>query len=333
MYKGAAGLPENAQEAKKWSKTLAQNTDASLRSYIDRQHTIINLKKEKHPGMALRACQRISEVDEAFRDVSNTCDVLRKQISEKMNPGIQEAASALRQKDWDKFRVLLSPLLTPDFDEGQLRRLIASAWRLIEEETRAKEKIAQEQLRAIEAAERSAAYRKKNMHQIFKLINTFKATVAEGLRDNPEDAALLSLARKGNKVIASLQQKMKPSRPIEEKIVADLPEETEEDIEPGEDEYQRAQMLFNNGRFEEAANLFDKTTKIRGSKYIAPAYLYLGISHLARINPANINEARKLHLKGLSSFQNALRFDDNIALPAGYDKYQPVFYEAKERLY
>ena len=96
----------------------------------------------------MRACQRISEVDPAYRDVSNTCDALAKQISEKMNPRIQEAESALTQKDWDRFRDLLARLLTPDFDEGQLRRLIASAWRLIEEETRAKEKIAQEQLRS-----------------------------------------------------------------------------------------------------------------------------------------------------------------------------------------
>ena len=55
LYKGTGGIPENAQEAKKWSKTLAQNTDASLRSYIDRQHTIINSEKEKNPAMA-NAC-------------------------------------------------------------------------------------------------------------------------------------------------------------------------------------------------------------------------------------------------------------------------------------
>ena len=284
----------------------------------------------------MRACQRISEVDQAFRDVSETCDALQKQISEKMSPRLQEAESALAQKNWDKFRNLLAGLLAPDFNEGPLRRLITSAWRLIEEETRAREKIAQEQLRLIEAAERSATYRKKNAHQISNLINTFKTTVAQGLRDNPGDAALMALARKGEKVIASLQQKMKPSRSpkekIEEKAITDFPEEIEEDIDPAEDEYKEAQALFNNGRFEEAANFFEKTTKIRGSKYIASAYIYLGISHLARINQAHINEARKLHLKGVANFQNALRFNSDIALPAGYDKYQPVFDEAKERL-
>jgi hypothetical protein len=129
---------------------------------------------------------------------------------------------------------------------------------------------------------------------------------------------------------------MKPPRSIkdkiEEKAITDSPEEIEEEIDPGEADYKKAQSLFESGRFVEAAILFEKTTKTRGSKYIASAYVYLGVSHLARINPANINEARKLHLKGVASFQNALRFEGGIALPSGYDKYQPVFDEAKERL-
>ena len=71
---------------------------------------------------------------------------------------------------------------------------------------------------------------------------------------------------------------------------------------------------------------------MRGFQNIAGAYLYLGISHLARIDPADVNEARKLHLKGLASFQNALRFDNDISLPEGYDKYQTVFEEARDTL-
>lgn len=332
LYKGAGGIPGNTQEAKKWSQELAQSTDASLRLYIETHHTIIHSEKEKNPTMAMRACQRISGMDQTFGNVSKVCNALTKQISEKMSPRSQEAESALGQKDWDKLRELLPGLLTPDFDEGQLRRLIALAWQLIEEETRVKEKAALELLRPIEDAERSASYRIKNRQQISKLIRAFEEMVAEGLRDNPEDAGLLSIARKGKKVIASLQQKMKPSRPKEEKVIANFPEEVREDIEPGEEDFKKAQALFDKGRFEEAANLFEKATKIRGSNYIASAYIYLGVSHLARINPANIKEARRFRLKGLASFQNALRFDDGITLPAGYDKYQPVFDEAKERL-
>jgi hypothetical protein len=337
LYKGAGGIPENAQEAQTWSQKIAQNTDSSLRSYIDMQHAILHSEKRRNPAMALRSCQRISEFDPAYRDVSNTCEALSKRISGKMNPRVQEAESALAKKDWERFRELLSPLMTSDFDESQLRRLIASAWWLIEEETRAKEKIAQEQLRPIQAAERSAAYRRKNRQQIPGLIIAFRATVDQGLRDNPSDASLLALARKGSHVIASLEEKMKPSPPVKEKKVedtlADFPEDTPEGIEPGDDDYRQALALFDNGQFEEAAILLEKATKIRGFQYIASAYIYLGVSHLARVNPANINEARHLHLKGLACFQNALRFDDDISLPEGYDQYQQVFDEAKQRLH
>jgi len=160
--------------------------------------------------------------------------------------------------------------------------------------------------------------------------------VNPALRDNPGDEDLLALVRKAGRVIASLQEKMKPPQPqkgkIEDKAVSDLPEEIPDDHDPGEDDYRKAQTLFQGGRYDEAARYFEKATKIRGSGYIASAYIYLGISNLARINPANINEARKLHLKGLAYFQNALRFDDAIALPAGFDKYQSVFEEAKRRL-
>lgn len=329
LYKGAAGLPQSAQEAKNCSKALAENTDDSLRAYINMQHAILDSEKEEHPAMALRACRRLAEVDPAYNKVSDTCDSLKQFNSAKMNLGIQETRSVLEQKDWDRFRDLVSWHITPDFDEWQWRWLVISAWRLIEEETRDKERIVKKQLRSIETANRSASYRKQNAHQISKLISTFKAIVAQGLRDNPGDADLIALAREGEKIIASIQQKMKQPQTVIEKPVMDT---RGKDVEPGEDDFKNAKALFDSGRFEEAASFFEKTTKIRGFKNIASAYIYLGISHLARINSADINEARKLRLKGVSCFQNALRFERGIGLPAGYDKYQPVFDEAKERL-
>lgn len=337
LYEGAGGIQKNEEEARKWSKILAKNTDASSRSYIHAQHAILNSEQEKNPARALRACRRIFDAEPADGEVSNTCKALRQQVSEKLNPRVQEAISALEKKDWDKFSDILSRLLTPDFDELQLRRLVVFAWRLIEEETRSREKNAQELLRSIETAERSAVYRKKNIQQIPKLINAFRATMDKALQENPADAAMIALAQRGRKTIASLQEKMVKSRPMknrkEEKAVTDVPEEITEDNEPGEEDYKNAQALFDNGRFEEAARLFEKTTKVRGFKYIASAYIYLGVTHLARINQANITEARKFRLKGLACFQNALRFDNSVALPAGYDKYQPVFEEAKKKLH
>jgi len=335
LYKGADGIKENEEEAKKWSKRLAQNTDASLRSYIDTQHAILNTEKERNPARALRACNRLQTVEPAGKETSDTCERLQKQIGDQAEPRFGQAKSALEKKDWDTFRDQLSGMLTADFDSSRLRRLNTAAWRLIEEETRAREKTAREILRQLEAADR-ASYRKKNAPQIVKMINAFKAAVNPALRDNPEDEDLLALVRKAGRVIASLQEKMKAPRPqkgeIEDKAGSDLPEETPDGHDPGEDDYRKAQTLFQSGRYDEAARYFEKATKIRGSGYIASAYIYMAISNLARINPANINEARKLHLKGLSYFQNALRFDDAIALPAGFDKYQPVFEEAKRRL-
>lgn len=331
LYKTAGASPDKSAEASTCVETVLQNADATLRSDINRRRMILDAEKERHPVVALRTCRRLADVDPAYGNVSQTCAALAGQIGGQWHSTFLAAESALAQKDENGFREALSGLLTPENDEERLRRLIVSAWRGIEEETRAREKMAQDLLRPIEAAERSAAFRKKNAEQISRLISAFNAAVASGLADHPADPALASLARKGKNVIASLQQKMRPPREVDEKPLSDLPDEDE--VEPGEDEYKEAHALFGKGNFEEAANLFEKTTRIRGSRHIASAYLYLGIIHLARINPAHVHEARKRHLKGLACFQNALRFESAIALPEGFDKYQPVFDEAKKRLH
>ncbi|MRR15367.1 MAG: hypothetical protein EG826_02795 [Deltaproteobacteria bacterium] len=334
LYRGAGGIKENEEEAKKWSRRLAQNTDASLRSYLDLQQVILNTEKERNPARALRVCDRLQRAEPAGKETSDVCQRLQRQAGDKTEARFGQAWAALEKRDWDAFRNHFSDLLTADFEPIRVRRLNAAAWRLIEEETRSREKTAREILRQMEVADR-VSYRRKNAPQIIKMINAFKAAVNQALRDNPGDEDLVTLVRRAGKVIASLQEKMKappPKEKKEEKAASDLADETPDDHDPGEDDYRKAQALFQGGRYSEAARYFEKTTKIRGSGHIASAYIYLGISHLARINPANINEARKLHLKGLAYFQNALRFDDAIALPAGFDKYQSVFEEAKGRL-
>jgi tetratricopeptide (TPR) repeat protein len=94
----------------------------------------------------------------------------------------------------------------------------------------------------------------------------------------------------------------------------------------------KGQALLDSGRFDEAAGIFDKLTRIHGNKRIAMAYVYLGITTLARINPAKVIEAKQLRLKGIASFQNALRFDRGVSLPAGYGKYKNQFAEALKQL-
>ena len=94
----------------------------------------------------------------------------------------------------------------------------------------------------------------------------------------------------------------------------------------------KGQALLDSGRFDEAAGIFEKLTRTHGNKSIAMAYVYLGITTLARINPAKVIEAKKLRLKGITSFQNALRFDRAVSLPAGYGKFKDQFAEALKQL-
>ncbi len=337
LYK-SGGPAENPKEAKKWLEAATRNTPPSLRVDIDRQHRILQSEKRWNPELALRACRRLSEIDPGYEEVSGACDALDKRIGDKLASEFKQAQDAIEKKDWDSFGNLLASFISSDFDDRTLRALIASAWIFIDEENRATEKIAARRLQFLETAQRSDAFRKKNISRIPAYINAFKKAVAPALREHPADEGLLSLAARGRRVIAGLERKLKapppppPPPPAQEDTLTDLPEDPPEEIEPGDDDFKQAQSLFDSGQFEEAAILFEKTTKVRGFKNIASAYIYLGISHLARIDPANITEARTFHLKGMASFQNALRFDNEISLPEGYDKYQPVFEEAKEGL-
>lgn len=109
-------------------------------------------------------------------------------------------------------------------------------------------------------------------------------------------------------------------------------EKRKESLETPDAQMKRGQALLDSGRFDEAAGIFEKLTRIHGNKHIATAYVYLGITTLARINPAKVIEAKKLRLKGIASFQNALRFDRAVSLPAGYGKFKGQFAEALKQL-
>lgn len=109
-------------------------------------------------------------------------------------------------------------------------------------------------------------------------------------------------------------------------------EKRKEAVETPDAQLKRGQALLDSGKFDEAAGIFEKLTRTRGNKRIATAYVYLGITTLARINPAKVIEAKQLRLKGIASFQNALRFDRSVSLPAGYGKYKDQFAEASKQL-
>jgi tetratricopeptide (TPR) repeat protein len=132
------------------------------------------------------------------------------------------------------------------------------------------------------------------------------------------------------------EKEAKEAREAREVIARRRDEAREEKRKEAEDTpdalMKKGQALLDSGKFDEAAGIFDKLTRTHGNKHIAMAYVYLGITTLARIDPAKVIEAKKLRLKGIASFQNALRFDRTVSLPAGYGKFKDEFTEALKRL-
>src|SRR5512133_42510 len=109
-------------------------------------------------------------------------------------------------------------------------------------------------------------------------------------------------------------------------------EKLKEQLETPDAQMKKGQALLDGGKFDEAAGVFEKLTRTHGNKSIAMSYVYLGITTLARINPAKVREAKKLRLNGIANFQNALRFDRAVSLPAGYGKFKDQFAEASKQL-
>ncbi|MBV5277029.1 hypothetical protein JZU56_04270, partial [bacterium] len=86
------------------------------------------------------------------------------------------------------------------------------------------------------------------------------------------------------------------------------------------------------GQFGEAEQLFSQLARVGSLRQIPQAYLYQGIARLATISASDVQGARQQRLRAVSSFQNALRFDAAIALPAGYQKYARDLAEARQTL-
>lgn len=311
---------------------LLRHADASLRNYIHVQRLLIESEKGKNNALVLRACRSIDGLDPAFGDVFAVCEAVYQNNSDKTGSRVEAARQALKAKDWNRFSVIASGLMEPDFDPEQIRGLVGCAWRALDKETRAAAYNIEAQLQKLETAVRSDIYRKNNAMLIPVWTDAFKAALSRARRENPADPSLGALALRGAQVMPNLQQLMKrqkPQQPQKSVVAAKKPPQV---LIPGEEDYKKAHEIFAAGRFAEAAGIFEKTTRIRGFRHIAQSYIYMGICNLALINPANVSQARKLRMKGIVCFQNGLRFDRRAALPAGYDKYEPVFTEAKEKM-
>lgn len=320
------------RQTKSRSDELLRHADASLRSYIRLQHMLMETRKETNDSFALRACRSLRELDPDYDKISAICEPLYKNSAEKTVSRVEAAIQALRATDWNRFGVIASGLLVSDFDPDETRRLIAFAWKTLDKETTAARRNIESQLQNMEAADRSEAYRMSHARLIPGWVDQFNASINRAQRENPGDATLAALAVRGGQVTSNLQQKMRQQKEEQLTKPAVVPKKSAPEMPPGEEEYKKAHESFARGRFEEAARIFEKTTRIRGFRHIAQSYIYMGICNLALINPAHVNRARELRLKGIVYFQNALRFDRRASLPEGYEKYQSVFTEAKEKM-
>jgi len=167
--------------------------------------------------------------------------------------------------------------------------------------------------------------------------DTFRNRLGQIMSDEFKEQQLRDLlALYWRRVDAAVRHAEKEAKEAKEALVKKRDEVREEKrkepVDTPDTLMKKGQALLDSGRFDDAAGIFDKLTRMHGNKHIATAYVYLGVTTLARINPANVREAKKLRLKGIASFQNALRFDRAVSLPDGYARFKTQFAEALKHL-
>lgn len=165
-------------------------------------------------------------------------------------------------------------------------------------------------------------------------LRSFSQSLAKLIHLHPEETRLRELIARYwlrlERVNAALEKKREALKEESREKPKEKP--AEEPAASGDLQLKKGISLLEGGKFDAAARLFEKLTRTPGYTNVAGAYIYLGIASLARINMSKINEAKKLRLKGIASFQNALRFDRSASLPAGYVKYRDIFEEASSSL-
>jgi len=241
--------------------------DETSRAYYRLQMKFISSSESNEPVAALTALRRLKEQFPSDVELSQLELRLTELAAHQLNPLVLQAEQALSNGDQDTFRNRLGQIMSVEFNEQQLRALLALYWRRADAAARRAEKEAKE----------------------------------------------------AKEVIA---KKRDEAREEKRKEAAETPDAL----------MKKGQALLDSGKFDEAAGIFEKLTRTHGNKRIAMAYVYLGITTLARINSAKVIEAKKLRLKGIASFQNALRFDRAVSLPAGYGKFKGQFAEALKQL-
>jgi TPR repeat protein len=295
--------------------------------YRELQNNVIKREEGKDIRLAMVASRRILDIDPSDSEGQKHFSRLREKGISRLSALYSSASKEIASGNKDEFRSIISKLLTEEFDEQLLGEVVASYWSHSDEIVRNAERSGSDLVGTLESLDNDDSIR-KSQAKIKKLTLLFHEAIGRGLKERPEDPELTALLHKGDLVISDISRKRDDIKEKDKEKEKTKDKETDSGVSL----LNKGRSLLHDGHFDAAAKLFEKLTRTPGYTDIAIAYVYLGIANLARINPSKIVEAKKLRLKGFSSFQNAMRFDRMVTLPANYEKFRDVFEEAKKLL-
>ena len=296
---------------------------ANIRAYVDLQQRIIDTERANNPGRALRAARRILEVKPEQKGAQEIAAALGGKVSADLKERLKIAHASLAHDDLEKAREALDALLSIDPSDSEVRTLL----RDIEDKSVALARASQEEVAAHLARLEAWAADRKGGAPPREEVNKFNAVISKGLAQNPGDPQLMAQAKRGQDILRSA-----PSPSPDKNRQKTLQETVNANAESPEQLLERGRTLLGQGQFTEADQLFSRLARIGNLRQIALAYLYQGIARLATLSASDVQGARQQRLRALSSFQNALRFDVVIQLPAGYEKYSRDLAEARQTL-
>ncbi len=297
---------------------------ANIRAYVDLQQRIVDAERHNNPGRALRAARRILDIKPDQKGAREVVEELGGKVSSDLQERLKTARAALDRGDIEKARDGLDSLLSIDPTDPGVRALL----RDIEERSATSARASQEEVAAhLARLETWFAGRKRGGPPAKEDVRKFNAAVAKGLEQNPGDPQLLAQARRGQDILHAAQAASadKTAQKILQETVSANTESADQLLE-------RGRTLLGQGQFGEADGVFSRLVRTGNLRQVAFAYLYQGIARLATISAADVQGGRQQRLRALSSFQNALRFDAAIQLPAGYEKYARDLAEARQTL-
>lgn len=262
------------------------------------------------PVSALRTARRLVAIDPLDKDSWKTLERIRTENPAQSDILISQALIVFKESKNEVFHRTINKIIMSEFNERRLYDMVLQFWHINEEANRA----ANEIIRNLETVAATDP-EKINQPKLNRQIATFRELIAEGFKRKPGDQVLSSISNRGEQIIADIQVKIAESKENPQDLL-----------------FSKGIAMLSNGQFVDAAKTFERLARTPGYPGIALAYVYQGIANLAQINPSNVSQAKRLRLKGIAYFQNALRFDREITLPDGYTKYTQQFEEARKQL-